>query len=97
MVADQRKIVNRISSDTRRTAPATRLRAIERPSEDGPVDVPHGATLYVGTPGNLKVVAAFGTTPVILKNVPLGPLDFCSIAQIIFDDDTTATDLVACW
>jgi len=54
----------------------------------------------VGTPGDLKVIAASAPaseTGTLLKNVSRGPLDFVGIRAVVFDNEVTADDLVACW
>ncbi len=48
--------------------------------------------IYVGTTGDINILAVGDTTPVLLKNVPVGILPIS--AQRIFATSTTATDLV---
>jgi len=50
--------------------------------------------LYVGTPGDVKVITIHGET-VTFPNVPVGILPVR--ATRVYDTDTTATDIVALW
>lgn len=88
------RVISRVPSDLRRSAPATRAKAIEISSSDDDVDVPLGATLYVGEAGDLTVTAAFSSTPVLLKEVQ----GFIPISvKTVHGNGTTAGSIVALW
>ena len=59
-------------------------------------DLPSGAAyIYVGVGGDLNLVAAGDSSPIVLKNVPTGSLLPIKTSRVK-STNTTATNLVAC-
>lgn len=51
------------------------------------------SSIYVGTSGDLRIQCAGSSTPVTLKNCPVGFIDAVEVAYV-YSSGTTATDLV---
>lgn len=60
----------------------------------GTTDVRNSA-LYIGTGGNVEVIAVGSTASVIFKNIADGSFLPCIITSIVAGDGTTATDIIA--
>lgn len=97
MAAATSRRFNRESTDLRAIAPATRAAVCVPAATVADSTHPEGATLYVGTGGDISAVpwANESDTPVLFKNVPAGPFDVR--LRAVLAADTTADDLVSVW
>lgn len=88
-----------VTPTQRATAPARNTIAVD-PNDSEPAEFPSGATLYIGTGGNVCVQGMddAALTKTVFKNCPDGqPLPVRVKTLWPSADGTTATDIVAMW
>jgi hypothetical protein len=54
-----------------------------------------GSVLYVGTGGNIEVIAIGSSSSVVFKNIPDGSFLPCVVKSIVSGANTTVSDLIA--
>ena len=54
-----------------------------------------GSVLYVGTGGNIEVIAIGSSSSVVFKNIPDGSFLPCGVKSIVSGANTTVSDLIA--
>lgn len=74
------------------TSPATKLRAVT-PADGSDLD-PIPRALWVGTAGNVAIIAADDSSAVTLSNVPAGAV-LSVRAKRVMSTNTTASNIVA--